>query len=160
MTTILVCLSIAMLLAGIVIAMLPPASKGNHKITIKNDLSVVTVRSAGSSDISITFDPAELGPQSPPLELASGMEDFAEKERSVLDELLDPATPIERKRELAKALRALDYAVSLKEDRVEKIRQDTPKEDDAPVGPGSIEVWESEGCDEAMMPPEPDEYVD
>ena len=159
MTTALVCLSIAMLLAGIVIAMLPPASKGNQKITIRRDQSVVTVRSAGSSDISISFDPTDLGPQAPPAELSPGMESFAEGERSLLDELLDPATAPERRRELARLLRSLDYKVSLKEERAAKALE-APTAGDAPAGAQSIEVWEDEGCDESMMPPEPDEYLD
>ena len=150
-----------MLLAGIVIAVLPPASKGNQKITIKNDLSVVTVRSAGSSDISISFDPAELGPQAPPMELASGMEDFAEKEVSILDELENPSTPIERRREIARMLRSLNYTVSLKEDLAEKPREKTSPGNDVPAGAQGIEICDStEGCDEAMMPPDPDEYLD
>jgi len=149
-----------MLLAGIVIAMLPSASQGNHKITIKNDLSVVTVRSAGSSDISISFDPSELGPQSLPLELSSGMEDCAEKELSILDELENPKTTLERRREIARLLRGLDYTVSLKEDRVEKPAQ-KPIPQDAPAGDQCSEIWDStEECDESMMPPEPDEYLD
>ena len=160
MTTVLVSLSIAMLLAGIVIAVLPPASKGNHKITIKNDLSVVTVRSAGASDISITFDPAELGPQTPPLELHPGMEEMAEREPSVLDELDDPATTLERRREIARLLRELGYAISLKEDRYEKAKEEAARKD-APVTSQPMEVYDStEECDEAMMPPEPDEYND
>lgn len=160
MTTVLVSLSIAMLLAGIVIAVLPPASKGNHKITIRNDLSVVTVRSAGSSDISITFDPAELGPQALPIELASGMEHMAERETSFLDELEDPATPLARRREIARQLRELGYAISLKEDRIERPVGQTSHED-APAGGQPMEVYDSEEeCDESMMPPEPDEYLD
>lgn len=149
MMTVLICLAVAMLAAGIVIAVLPSASKGNHRITIKNDGSVVTVRSAGSSDITVTFDPSDLHSEEPPMELQPGMEDLAENERTILEEFVDPKTTIERKREIARTFNGLKCEFKLKEDAAPSATSDAPN-DGVPA-----DYYESaEGCDEGMLFPE------
>lgn len=153
MMTALICLAVAMLAAGIVIAMLPSASKGNHKITVRNDGSVVTVRSACSSDITVTFDPSDLHPEEPPVLLSVGSEPLAEEEPSILEEFVDPRTSIERKREIARTFNGLKCEF--------KLREDSPSEpsasDDSPEE-ASMMSDSDDGCDEGILFPDSDEF--
>jgi hypothetical protein len=151
--TALICLAVAMLAAGIVIAMLPSASKGNHKITVRNDGSVVTVRSASSSDITVTFDPSDLHPEEPPVLLSVGSEPLAEEEPSILEEFVDPRTSIERKREIARTFNGLKCEFKLKEY--------SPKESSASgVSPEEASMMSDsdDGCDEGILFPDSDEF--
>ena len=158
MMTALICLAVAMLAAGIVIAMLPSASKGNHKITIRNDRSVVTVRSAGSSDITVTFDPSDLHPEEPPVELSAGSEPLAEDEPSILEEFVDPNTSIERKREIARTFNGLKCEFKLKEDSP---AESSSGSDAAPASQEASGMMSDsvEGCDEGILFPDSDEFA-
>lgn len=150
MMTVVICLAVAMLAAGIVIAVLPSASKGNQKITINHDGKVVTVRSAGSSDISVTFDPSDLHPEEPPMELYPGQEDLAENEVTLIEEFVDPKTTVERKREIARTFNGLNCTFKL-------IENSPSGESSGKVVPGSVKqpIAESvEGCDEEILFPE------
>lgn len=148
--TVVICLAVAMLAAGIVIAVLPSASKGNQKITINHDGKVVTVRSAGSSDISVTFDPSDLHPEEPPMELYPGQEDLAENEVTLIEEFVDPKTTVERKREIARTFNGLNCTFKL-------IENSPSGESSDKVVPGGVKqpIAESvEGCDEEILFPE------
>ena len=150
MMTVVICLAVAMLAAGIVIAVLPSASKGNQKITINHDGKVVTVRSAGSSDISVTFDPSDLHPEEPPMELYPGQEDLAENEVTLIEEFVDPKTTVERKREIARTFNGLNCTFKL-------IENSPSGESSDKVVPGGLQqpIAESvEGCDEEILFPE------
>jgi len=156
MTTVFICLALALLAAGIAISVLPSASKGNHKITIRHDGSVVTVRSAGSSDISVTFDPSDLHSEEPPMELLPGMEDFAENEVTLLEEFVDPRTTLERKKEIAHSFNGLHCTF--------KFKDDSPAEPSVPAAsPAGVTGQPTdlhddvEQCDEAILFPDSDE---
>jgi len=156
MTTVIICLALAMLAAGIAISMLPSASKGNHKITIKHDGSVVTVRSAGSSDISVTFDPSDLHSEEPPMELLPGAEDYAEKEVTLLEEFVDPRTTLERKRQIARSFNGLNCTFKIKEDSPAETSPATVPSPDADNQPIDLMV-DDDGCDEGILFPDSDE---
>ena len=161
MMTVLICLAVAMLAAGIVIAMLPSASKGNHKITIRNDGSIVTVRSAGSSDITVTFDPSDLHPEDPPVELLAGSEPLAEQEPSLLEEFVDPNTSIERKREIARTFNGLRCTFKLREDSpaaAAPAKEPSDGGDDSSSESTPMMSESVEGCDEGILFPESDEF--
>jgi len=154
MMTVFFCLALAMLAAGIAISVLPSASKGNHKITIRNDGSVVTVRSAGASDISVKFDPSDLHSEEPPMELLPGMEDYAEKEVTLLEEFVDPRTTLERKRQIAQSFDGLKCSF--------KFKDDSPKEPSSPTAdaaqcPPAYFHDDVEQYDEAILFPDSDE---
>lgn len=150
MMTVLICLAVAMLAAGIVITVLPSASKGNQKITINHDGKVVTVRSAGSSDITVTFDPSDLHPEEPPMELSPGQEDMAENEVTLIEEFVDPKTSLERKREIARTFDGLRCTFKLLEDSPSGEASDKSVSSSI-EGPIAESV---EGCDEGMLFPQ------
>lgn len=148
MITLLICLAVALLAAGVSIATGPPARREeDHQITIKNDRSVVTVRSAGSGSITVTFDPSEL-PAGKPVELGPGEDSPAEKEVTLFEEFTDPATTKERKRKIAALLSESGYTVRLREDSnpltAPADGQDAGISDSLPDG---------EGCDEGTVNP-------
>jgi len=156
MMTAFICLALAMLAAGIAISMLPSASKGNHKITIRHDGNVVTVRSAGSSDISVTFDPSDLHSEEPPMELLPGMEEYAEKEVTLLEEFVDPRTTLERKRQIAQSFNGLKCSFKIKDDS--PAESASPIESHAPVASQPTDLYEDvDGCDERILFPDSDE---
>lgn len=147
MMTVLICLAVLLLAAGIVIAVLPSASKGIQSISEKwDDSPLVTVRSAGSSDTPITYDPGEERPSGTPDPLVHGSEDLAENEPNILEEFTDPSTPIERKREIAQAFDGLNCRFT--------INDDIPEETPSDIGP-----WDdTDGYDEGYEQPVPDEF--
>lgn len=135
-----------MLAAGIVIAVLPSASKGTQSISTEwDDSPLVTVRNAGSSDTPITFDPGEERQDATPEPLVSGTEDLAEQEPNLLEEFTDPSTPIERKREIAGSFDGLNCRFTI----VDDISEDAPED---------IGLWdETDGYDEGYEQPVPDD---
>lgn len=148
MSTVLISLAVALLLAGTIIIFASPS--GSSKVTIHNEGSIVTVRSASRSDVTISFDPTGIPGEEQPAVLAPGSEPFDENEPTLLEEFMDPKTTAERKHEIAKSFQELNYKVCFKD-----------KIADVPVAPaGSQQTWEDDGCDEGMVPPEPDEYYD
>ena len=146
MSTLLICLAIAFLTAGVAIAFAP--SSGSHRVTIKNEGSVVTVRSAGLGDITVTFDPSDLKGEEPPIDLVPGEEAFAENEPTIVEEFTDPRTTIERKREIARTFDGLKCRFIIEDNPVR-----TP-------GPSSTASWEDEGTDECFEEPVPEDYYE
>ena len=141
MSTFLICLAAAILAAGVIIVLVSPS--GNRRITINGEGSVVTVRSAASGSISITFDPSDIAPEGPPVMLDRGTEPYAEDEPTLLEEFVDPRTSPERKREIARTFDGLCCQF---------------KVGDSPAAPADApRTWEAEGCDEVMEQPEPDD---
>lgn len=140
----LICLAVALLAAGIRIAApSPPPREEDRQITIKSDRSVVTVRSAGSGNITVTFDPSDL-PKGKPVELTPGGDTAAENEVTLADEYFDPSTPAKRRREIASMLTALGYTVKPKEEPEAPERADAGYSESLP---------DDEGCDEATVNP-------
>lgn len=147
----LICLAVALLAAGIKIAApSPPRQEEDRQITIKSDRSVVTVRSAGSGNITVTFDPSDL-PKGKPVELAPGGDTAAENEVTLADEYFDPSTPDRRRREIASMLTALGYTVKPKEEPKAPARADAGYSESLP---------DDEGCDEASVNPFEDDTDD
>lgn len=145
MSTFLICLAAALMLAGAAIIFYSP--QGSSKVTIRKEGSIVTVRSAARSDVTISFDPTGIPGEEQPALLIPGTEPVAEEEPTLLEEFMDPNTTPERKHEIAKSFQELNYKICLK--------------DEAPAAPaGPPATWEDDGCDEGMLPPEPDEYYD
>ena len=148
MTTVLICLAAAFLLAGTAILFLSPS--GSSHVTIRGEGSIVTVRSAARSGVTISFDPTGIPGGEPPAALVPAAEPLAEEEPTLLDEFLDPKTPASRRREIAGLLRELNYRLSAK---------DEPGT--SPSSPAPVQTtWEDEACDEGLVPPEPDYYYD
>ena len=148
MSTVLISLAVALLLAGTIIIFASPS--GSSKVTIHNEGSIVTVRSASCSDVTISFDPTGIPGEEKPAVLAPGSEPFDEDEPTLLEEFMDPKTSPERKHDIAKSFQELEYKVCLSDETA-----DAP---DAPAGAPS--TWEDDGCDEGMVPPVPDDYYD
>lgn len=113
MTSTFIGIAALFLIVGIVVLMIPTSS-GNHDITIRKEGSVVTVRSAGNSNITVSFDPSDLKPEGQPVELAPGMERFAEEETTLLEEFTDPNTSLERKLEIARTFNGLQCLFKVK----------------------------------------------
>lgn len=148
MSTVLISLAVALLLAGTIIIF--ASSSGSNEITIHNEGSIVTVRSASRSDVTISFDPTGIPGEEPPAVLTPGSEPYDEDEPTLLEEFMDPKTSPERKHEIAKSFQELNYKVCLNEEIT-----------GAPSAPAvPQQTWEDDGCDEGMVPPEPDEYND
>lgn len=165
--TALICLSVAVLAAGVYILMQPSSpSGGGHQVTIKNDGSVITVRSAGSGNITVTFDPADLPAEHDPVELRPGDDTAAEGEVTLLEEFLSPHTSRERKREIMKYLSELGYKFSMKEEaQVPPTQQPSAEspvsqsepvlgQDLPPQEPVDLQISnDDDGCDEGLFRP-------
>lgn len=149
--TALLCLAIALLLVGIVVVLVPTPS-GKPNITIRNDGSLVTVRSAGQPDITIMFDPGDMRSGEPPVELRSGDEPLAEDEVTVLDELADPETPEERKKEIVRMLKSLGYRQA-SGDRSISRPPETAAQGQTPPQPLDLSPDDGGGCDEGFLYP-------
>lgn len=148
MSSVLIAIAAAFLLAGTIIIFTSPS--GSSRITIHNEGSIVTVRSASRSDVTISFDPTGIPGEEKPAVLAPGSEPYDEEEPTVLEEFMDQKTTPERKREIVKMLQGLNYKFCLEDEA-----KDPPS---APAGAPS--TWEDDGCDEGMVPPVPDDYYD
>lgn len=79
-----------------------PSRKAN--LTVKKDGSVINVRSAEDTDITVSFDPTDEPSGQIPEALEAGENYLEENEVTPLEEFLDPRTPAERKREIAREL--------------------------------------------------------
>lgn len=144
MMTILILLSVAVLAAGILIIM-SPSGRDTHQITVKSDSNVVTVRSASSGSITISFDPTGLPAENPAVELMPGGDPAAENEVTLLEEFVDPKTSNTRKREIARTFTGLNCRFTVKEDPV--------TEAESSAAPHPISLFDEEGCDEGYMEP-------
>ena len=144
----LICLAVALLAAGIRIAApSPPPREDGRQITIRNDRSVVTVRSAGSGNITVSFDPSDL-PKGRPVELTPGGDTIAENEVSLPEEFSDPHTPEERRREIAAVLTELGYSV-----KPRAAGAASPAAGNAAHAGYSDSLPDGEGCDEGTVNP-------
>lgn len=165
--TVLICLAVAVLAAGIMILMSPSSpSGGGHQVTIKNDGSVITVRSAGAGNICVTFDPSDIPSEQEPLELQPGGDMAAEGELTLLEEFLSRQTETSRKREIMRYLSDLGYRFSLREEEPETHRTDSGGgwlsatepalgQDVPPGEPIDLGIEDvGEGCDEGLERPE------
>lgn len=79
-----------------------PNRKAN--LTAKKDDSVIKVRSAKDMDTTVSFDPTDEPSGQTPAALEAGEDFLEENEITPLEEFLDPRTPAERKREIAREL--------------------------------------------------------
>ena len=145
MSSVLIAIAAAFLLAGTIIIFTSPS--GSSRITIHNEGSIVTVRSASRSDVTISFDPTGIPGEEKPAVLAPGSEPYDEEEPTVLEEFMDPKTTPERKREIVKMLQGLNYKFCLEDEA-----KDPPT---APAKPQ--QTWEDDGCDEGHVNPNSDE---
>lgn len=145
MSSVLIAIAAAFLLAGTIIIFTSPS--GSSKVTIHNEGSIVTVRSASRSDVTISFDPTGIPGEEKPAVLAPGSEPYDEEEPTVLEEFMDPKTTPERKREIVKMLQGLNYKFCLEDEA-----KDPPS---TPARPQ--QTWEDDGCDEGHVNPNSDE---
>lgn len=144
MIALLACLAVALLAAGIVtiIRSSSPTTE-DRQVTVRNDRSVVTVRSACSGNITITFDPTDLKSEVHPVELLPDGDRAAENEVTLLEEFTDPKTSIQRKREIVETFTGLNCTFTLPKDTASGTAA-VPGE--AP--PVSESLPDGEGCDE------------
>ena len=93
MTTVLICLAAAFLLAGTAILFLSPS--GSSHVTIRGEGSIVTVRSAARSGVTISFDPTGIPGGEPPAALVPAAEPLVQTtwEDEACDEGLVPPEP-------------------------------------------------------------------
>ena len=149
--TVFFCLAIVLLAAGLALTFFPGATKGKQSVTIRNEGSVVTVRSAGSSDITVSFDPGGVRNDTPPAPLLPGAEKAAEEEHTLLEEFTDPSTTMERKREIARTFNGLNCRFTLKEEH-------EPSAGSAASQTSSEDGSDAQGFDEGYEYPDPDEF--
>ena len=148
MYTVLICLAAALLAAGVSIIRRPSKAGGSNTAD-RGGESPVTMRSAGASCPAVRFDPTGMPGGEQPADLLPDAESFAEEEPTLIEEFADPATTPERRREIARTFDGLNCRFTLRDD---------PDGDSGSPDDGQTS-WESEGCDEVMTPPEPDEYL-
>ena len=144
MSTVLIAIAVAFLLAGTIIIFASPS--GSSKVTIRNEGSIVTVRSAARSDVTVTFDPTGIPGEESPAALVPGSEPFAEDEPTVVEAFTDPKTTMERKREIDRTFDGLKCRFIV---------------EGVPAQPTSASTatksWEDDGCDEGHVNPNSDE---
>lgn len=80
--------------------------RGRDSVSISDGRSVVTVRNAGGTGLTVTFG------NTPEVPLECGAEPFAEEEVTVLDMLRDPRTPEKVRRLIESNLEELGYQVN------------------------------------------------
>ena len=94
--------AVGVLLVIGVVKICSPSRKAN--LTVKKDGSIIKVRSAEEAEITVSFDPTEEPSGQQPATFEAGENLFEENEVTPLEEFLDPRTPTERKREIAREL--------------------------------------------------------
>ena len=144
MSTVLIAIAVAFLLAGTIIIFASPS--GSSQVTIRNEGSIVTVRSAARSDVTVTFDPTGIPGEESPAALAPGSEPFAEDEPTIVEEFTDPKTPLERKREIARTFDGLKCRFLVEGGAAQPSPAST-----------ATKSWEDDGCDEGHVNPNSDE---
>lgn len=169
----LVVVSVTIMAAGILVYLLWPLISSRHqkssresaKVTVHaHDGSVVTLRNAPGSAVDVWFESSTQ--QSPSIvPTPVGADPEAEKEVTVLDELRDPSTSRERRREIEEELKAIGYQFVQREEvqvtqpqHTQEPPKSRPQEKPSSAKPGEPDSDDShpqEGVDEGLDEAEP-----